>query len=247
MNENNPKKELWWHRLEAGQAMAEYWPTIPAAIAIMIVAGALASSIGHVFHQTADTLNMVVCGDAPPAYFTMPIGQAVEILGTDYDSKHDRSTFTLSVPGDSQVLLGFSEEDAARIDQSSDSYVDYHQDSTTGQWGISFDGDKSVKTSDTREITLTLSGGVDFVNYLPVTVIDDSGHYTSGIVYATITSTGEDCANQSSKTWGNNGVGNGYDDQPPGQPPENDTCADAAPGSPCNKGGANKGDNKNKV
>ncbi len=38
---------------------------------------------------------------------------------------------------------------------------------------------------------------------------------------------------------GNNGVGNGEDGQPPGDPPVNDGPG-TAPGSPGNKGGANK-------
>jgi hypothetical protein len=227
--ERNTQKPWWW-RLQSGQAMVEYWPTIPAAVMVMICATALVGPIGHIFHQTSDALNLVVCGQAPPAYFTLPVGQAVQILGTDYYSKHDRSTFTLSVPDDSQVILGFSDGDIQRISQSSTSY-------DTTDSGISFDTNTSgVKTSDGSEITLTLTGQVDFVNNLEVTVIDSSEHVSSGYIYTTVTYTGEDCANQSSKTWGNNGVGNGFDDQPPGQPPENDTCADAAPGSPCNKG-----------
>ena len=234
--------------------MVEYWPTIPAAVMVMICASALVGPIGHIFHQTSDALNLVVCGDAPPAYFTLPVGQVVEILGTDYDSDNNRSTFTLSVPDDSQVILGFTQEDIQRISQSSTDYV-------TTNSGISFAPDTSgVSTSDGRQITLTLSGQVDFVNNLPVTVVDSSNNVSSGYIYTTVSYTGQDCVNQSSSTSqssstdqsnngnqngktkpkGNNGVGNGFDDQPPGNPPENDTCADAAPGSPCNKGGANK-------
>jgi len=225
----------WWWRHQSGQALVEYWPTLPAAIMVMIVAAAMVGPLGHIFHRTADTLNLVTCGDAPPAYFTLPIGQVVEILGTDYDSKHDRSTLTLSVPGDSQVIINLTPEEMDRIAQISDNY-DTYENPNTGETGISFDADNSIQTSDGREITMTLIGEMDFVNYLPVTVIDDSGQASSGLIYATISYTGEDCTNQSSKTWGNNGVGNGYDDQPPGQPPENDTCESAAPGDPCNKG-----------
>lgn len=36
---------------------------------------------------------------------------------------------------------------------------------------------------------------------------------------------------------GNNGVGNGYDPQPPGNPPPNDTGPNMGPGNPDNKGG----------
>ena len=226
-----PKKR-WWQRLERGQAFVEYWPTLPAAVMIMISAGAITGPIGHIFQRTADALNLETCGTAPPAYFTLPVGEYVEILGTDYDSKHDRSTFTVRVPGDTDVIFGFDQETIDRISQSSTSY----EDPGTGESGIAFTGDdKGITTDDGREITLTLTGQVDFVNNLEVTVIDE-GTVSSGFIYTTITYTGEDCANQSSKTWGNNGVGNGFDDQPPGQPPENDTCADAAPGSPCNKG-----------
>ena len=73
-----PKK--WWHRLESGQAMVEYWPTLPAAIMVMIVAGALVGPMGRIFRQTADALNLETCGTAPPAYFTMPIGQVVDVI-----------------------------------------------------------------------------------------------------------------------------------------------------------------------
>jgi hypothetical protein len=37
---------------------------------------------------------------------------------------------------------------------------------------------------------------------------------------------------------GNNGVGNGYDPQPPGNPPPNDTGPNMGPGNPDNRGGA---------
>jgi len=42
-----------------------------------------------------------------------------------------------------------------------------------------------------------------------------------------------------SPTKGNNGVGNGVDPQPPGNPPVNDGPG-TGPGNPGNKGGANK-------
>lgn len=250
-------QQPWWWGLQSGQALVEYWPTIPAAIMVMIVASAIAGPIGRIFHQTTDSLNMVVCGDAPPAYFTLPIGQVVEILGSSYDSANDRSTFTLSVPTDSQVVLGFDEAAVQRIAQASETYGSFGQEPTTGKTGITFTPDSSsgLRTSDAREITLTLTGEVDFVENLEVTVIDE-GVVSSGFVYATITSNGENCANQSSMTVadesiptddtskggpkGNNGLGNGFDGQPPGNPPENDTCEDASPGNPCNKGG---GDN----
>ncbi len=242
-----PPKKPWWQQLERGQALIEYWPTLPAAVMVMIAASAITGPIGHIFQRTADALNLETCGTAPPAYFTLPIGQVVEIIGSDYDSKHDRSTFTISVPGDSDVVLGFSEADVERISQSSENFGDFEQDPETGKWGIKSDADSGggspVSTSDAREITLTLTGEVDFVNNLEVTIVDD-GVVSSGFIYTTVTYTGEDCANQSSKTWGNNGVGNGFDDQPPGQPPENDTCEGAAPGSPCNVGGVNN-DNGN--
>ena len=245
-----------WQRWQRGQAMVEYWPTFPAAVMVMIAASAIAGPIGHIFQQTADSLNLVVCGTAPPAYFTLPIGQVVEILGSDYDSKHDRSTFTLSVPSDSQVILGFNEDAAKRIAQSSENFEDFQQDTTSGKWGIKFNpngngadnggGPKksrafsspyrlpATSTSDSREITLTLTGEVDFVDNLEVTIIDSNNNVTSGFIYTTITTTGEDCANQSSKTWGNNGVGNGMDDQPPGNPPVNDGEG-TGPGNPGNK------------
>jgi hypothetical protein len=235
MSDKQASKTPAWWQLQSGQALAEYWPTIPAAIMVMIVAAAIAGPIGHIFHRTSDALNLVVCGQAPPAYFTLPIGSVVEVLGTDYDSKHDRSTFTLGVPEDGQVILGLTQEEIDRIAQSSENY-NVAENPDSGETSISFDADSGVQTSDGREITLTLTGQVDFVDNMPVTVIDDNNNATSGYIYTTVSYTGEDCANQSSKTWGNNGVGNGFDDQPPGQPPENDTCADAAPGSPCNKG-----------
>jgi uncharacterized membrane protein YgcG len=260
-SQNTQQREAWWYRLQRGQALVEYWPTLPAAVMVMIVAGAMAGPIGRIFHQTADALNLVVCGQGAPAYFTLPIGQVVEILGSEYDSENNRSTFTLSVPGDSRVILGLSEEDAQRIAQASQSYTDYQQDTTTSKWGVSFEPENNtgITTSDGREITMTLTGQVDFVNNLEVTVIDSSNNVTSGHVYTTISYTGEDCANQTNQPVtttsneesndesrdktnnrkGNNGVGNGYDDQPPGNPPENDTCDTAAPGSPCNQGGVN--------
>ncbi len=193
-----PQNKPWWWQMQSGQALVEYWPTIPAAVMVMIVAAAVVGPIGHIFHRTSDALNLVACGDAPPAYFTLPIGSVVEVLGANYDSDNNRSTFTLGVPGDSNVILGLTEEEVQRIAEASENYNSY-QNPDTGDWQVSFDDSGSgVQTSDGREITLTLTGQADFVDNLPVTVVDSNNQASSGYLYTTVSYTGEDCVNQSS-------------------------------------------------
>ena len=65
----------------------------------------------------------------------------------------------------------------------------------------------------------------------------DGGGKSSGQEGATTTVSGS--KTKSKKQSGNNGVGNGVDPAPPGTPPVNDG-SEASPGSPGNKGGANK-------
>ena len=97
-----------WHRLERGQAMSEYWPTIPAGIAIMILAGVIGSWVSQSFLQTVEGLNRAglpqeICNttDAEQEENTGPtfaqLGpHSVALTSVVYDESSDTTTVVYS-------------------------------------------------------------------------------------------------------------------------------------------------------
>ena len=138
-----------WHKLESGQAMMEYWPTIPAAIMIVISAGLIVSFLRGSFSQTADVLNRVnieVC-ETTEEESTGPDSSIVdrhlfELVSVNFDgtnttvvyrvtsaAKYSLSHWTLSIP----------KSVADNIIDESEPWSWTDNDPTTGAVGIKFD------------------------------------------------------------------------------------------------------------
>jgi hypothetical protein len=151
MNRNNPQQENsqapFWHKLEKGQALVEYWPTIPVAIAVMVVASALLPILDRAFTRTADGLTGITC-DAPVSEGSNRVdldgGHSIVVSSSVYDPVDDRTTVSFTVasgtqPSISHWVLGIDQATANRIIQSSEAYEPWGLDPTTGKYGIKFD------------------------------------------------------------------------------------------------------------
>jgi hypothetical protein len=139
-----PKKEPRWWRWQRGQAMVEYWPTLPAAVMVSIVAAALVGPLERVFMTTANNLTGVTC-EAPAGLPVANIGDhKVEVTCGSYDEVNNRTTVCFQVtsgckPAISHWVLGLDKDTASKIVASNEPYEAWQVDPTTGAAGIKFD------------------------------------------------------------------------------------------------------------
>jgi len=143
----------FWHRLENGQAMLEYWPTIPAAIMITIAAGAMAWWLQGSFMRTAEGLNRAglpeeICETTEEETTGPTLAQLgehqVEVSAVNYDPDTDTTTVSYTVrsgsqPSISHWVLSLPPEVAADLVETSEGYEWTDADPTTGTSGIKFD------------------------------------------------------------------------------------------------------------
>lgn len=135
-----------WRRLERGQALVEYWPTIPIGVAVMISAAMLTGFLRDAFMTTARGLTNTVCAapEVGPTRVDLEGGHSIELTSVVYDSTFDTTTVSFVVesgskPAISHWILGIDEATASRIISSSEPYEPWGYDPTTGKYGIKFD------------------------------------------------------------------------------------------------------------
>lgn len=160
-DQQTQQRESWWYRLQRGQALVEYWPTLPAAVMVMISAAAVVGPIQDSFQKTADSLNRVVCeapaqpGSSSPTGTDLDGGHHIEVVSSSYANDETTVVFRVSSgdkPAISHWVLGIDEETADKIVYFSEPYeaiFGKKVDPRTGKQGIKFDtgyggGSKSV-------------------------------------------------------------------------------------------------------
>lgn len=231
-----------WHNLESGQALMEYWPTIPAAIMIIISAGLIVSFLRGSFSQTADALNRVndeICetdeNEESGPGSTIVGDKLVELVGVNYDGTNTTVTYrvTEAVPEKGNNGVGNGEDGQPPGAPP----VNDGAGTSPGNPGNKGGADKDTATEETTDYLVIQIPTVSQNN-----IIDGSGPWTpvdNGIQIGESDSKGNNGnnGNGDDKPKGNNGVGNGEDGQPPGEPPINDGEG-TSPGNPGNKGGA---------
>jgi hypothetical protein len=184
-------KESRWTKWQRGQALMEYWPTIPASIIIMLMASGIATWFNKSILQTVDYLNPTdlrceqkVDEEEGPetAYLDCHTIQATNMF---YDEVNDQTTVGYKVtngcePDISHWVLGFPPGLADKILASSEKY-EWVEDPNTGVAGLKFDipygkGKKTqaldglmlasrsltATTSDSRTVLLTMAGHYDW-------------------------------------------------------------------------------------
>lgn len=142
-----------WKKLERGQALMEYWPTFPAAVGIMIGAGAITAFLGGAFSSTTEGLNRAglpqeVCETTEETTEGPTVAQlgdhTVEVTAQNYDPETDTTTVTYTVtsgtqPSISHWVLAMPSDVADNIVDVSEQYEWTDSDPTTGVAGIKFD------------------------------------------------------------------------------------------------------------
>jgi hypothetical protein len=211
-SQSSVPRKRWWHQFERGQAMMEYWPTLPAAVMVAIMASAIVGPIQQFLNLTTDGLSGVAC-DTPttqPNFVDLEGGHRIEVTSSNYDGENTTVTFKVSSgdsPSISHWVLGL-DKDIVIVD-SSERYEDWGYDPTTYKYGFKFEegydgtggsseetatGPKKARLSsptyrpafntyvEEREIVLTLSGYVDFVEYIEVTTKAGDDQVSTGYV-----------------------------------------------------------------
>ena len=142
-------KESRWIKWQRGQALTEYWPTIPASIIIMLMASGIATWFNKAILQTVEYLNptdlrceeQTVKDEGPDvAYLDC---HTIELVGKSYDEVNDQTTVAYKVtsgcdPSISHWSLAIPPGLVGKIIASSEPY-EYGTDPTAGLTGIKFD------------------------------------------------------------------------------------------------------------
>ena len=253
-------KQKGWRNLESGQALMEYWPTLPAAIMIIISAGLITNFLRGAFSQTADVLErssagiqLEVCNtteDQIGTDSTVVDNHLIELISTNFDGENTTVVYRVTSAEDADCVekgnngVGNGEDPPP---PGNNGFNDV-EGTSPGNPGAKGGGVDPQADLDTPEATEAIDS---WVLGLPQEVADniistsetsewvknDSETKATGVKFGT--TYGNTC--ETDKQKGNNGVGNGEDGQPPGNPPVNDGEG-TSPGNPGNKGGANNDD-----
>lgn len=141
----HPKtNEPTWKRLQRGQSLMEYWPTIPASVAIMIGAAILVSFVNTAFLRTLNGLESYCTTGESITQSAEVHDHKVEPSGVVYDPATNRTTIAYTVtsgskPSLSHWTLGLSKAVANNIVKASEDWVWTDYDPTTGAVGVKFD------------------------------------------------------------------------------------------------------------
>lgn len=174
---NSTPPETRWTRMQRGQALMEYWPTIPVAIAIMIIGGVITQHLNGAFLRTADALNRAglnteICNltteTVDGSDFAEMEGHTVQLSSNVYDPVTNTTTvtFTVTSGGDHAIshwVLGIPKAAFdAIIDYPSDELMSWVQpDPTTGLVGIKFDKGYDGGSGGGKDADTGGSGGKD--------------------------------------------------------------------------------------
>ncbi len=179
-------------RMQRGQALSEYWPTIPAGVMIMLSASLIVGFVTGALHQavTGLTTSGLECEEETSEVSEGPTyAQAgchsVELIAKNYDPGTDRTTITYRVtscdkPSISHWLLALPEAVKNLILATSEPYS-WGKDPKTGLTGIKFDTGYEVSyrgedsgivlvayplppppDTASRDVIITLAGYFDF-------------------------------------------------------------------------------------
>lgn len=144
-----PRQSRWikWQR---GQALMEYWPTIPASIIIMLMASGIATWFNKSILRTVDYLNPTDLRCEEPvdeeegpdtAYLDC---HTIELVTNTYDEVNDQTTVGYKVtngcdPDISHWVLGIPKGIADKIVAYNEAPEKWGLDPTTGLTGLKFD------------------------------------------------------------------------------------------------------------
>lgn len=188
-------KRARWIRLQRGQAMMEYWPTIPAAIIVMLIASLLVQVIESSFLQVAEGLNRegldceVESDEESEGPDTANLGcHTIQLVGKSYDEQNDRTTVAYKVtngcdPDISHWSLEFPRGLQDKVLSVSEQY-EWVVDPTTGVAGLKFDteyggggGGKDKKDKKVQDTLLLVNLRREGFDDSRVVLITLAGYY----------------------------------------------------------------------
>lgn len=142
-----------WHTWQRGQALVEYWPTLPIAIAIMLSASLITSFITDSFQKTIGGIEgtgLACAAEAEtdaetegPSYANLG-GHSVQMTGLQYDPETDVTRVSYQItsvnkPAISHWILGLPAELQGLIEVEGEDSIEWGLDPTTGISGLKFD------------------------------------------------------------------------------------------------------------
>ncbi len=171
------RKRSRWFRWQRGQAMAEYWVTIPAGIIIMLSAAAIVQFVTGGLSRAVEGLEYtgdMECEMSVPDEHTGPLytdvedsGHTIQVTLDQYDEETDTTTIAVEVTSGgrhaiSNWVLALPPEVYNNIISSSEEYEIVKPDPNSGLYGIKFDtgydgdsdGGKPPKKKSASEIVL---------------------------------------------------------------------------------------------
>lgn len=141
-----------WFKWQRGQALAEYWPTLPAGVAILLAASALTGFMTETFLTTHEALDRggLECEGPSDEEEEGPeeahLGcHSIKVVGRSYDADTDRTTVAYQVtsgcdPSISHWVLGIPPGLQSKLLSSSEGSLDWGTDpSGTNVTGLKFD------------------------------------------------------------------------------------------------------------
>ncbi len=178
----NSKRSRWF-RWQHGQAMAEYWVTIPAGIIIMLSAAAIVQFITGGLTRTVEGLEYtgdMECEMTVPDEKSGPLftnvgdsGHIIQVTLDQYDEETDTTTIAFEVTSGgrhaiSHWVLALPPGVYNNILSTSEPYEVVKPDPTTGLYGIKFDtgydGDDGGGSKPPKEKS---ASGIVLVGYSP--------------------------------------------------------------------------------
>ena len=194
-------RESRWIKWQRGQALMEYWPTIPASIIIMLMASGIATWFNKSILQTVDYLNPTDLRCEEPvdeeegpdtAYLDC---HTIELVTNTYDEVNDQTTVGYKVtngcdPDISHWVLGFPPGLVDKIVASSEKY-EYGTDPNTGVTGLKFDtpygtGKPSKETHSLNGLMLASRSLTPSTSDSRTVLLTLAGHYDWSITEVTI-------------------------------------------------------------
>ncbi|HEX3049349.1 MAG TPA: hypothetical protein VHP83_01755 [Aggregatilineaceae bacterium] len=203
------KKGSFWYKLQRGQALMEYWPTIPATLMILVTTSMIVSFLNGSYMTVVDELGNPGGFDCEQEQDEKEEGpdlaqldcHSVQLVGKSYDEGTDRTTVAYKVtsgcnPSISNWVLGIPKEVADKIVSSSEPYQAWSTDPNSGQSGIKFEtgyessGDGGGGGGKGGGKKLAFSGNMFSRLFLEtderVVVFTIDGHYDWSVTYVTV-------------------------------------------------------------
>ncbi len=202
------QRKSLWQRLQSGQAMMEYWPTIGASVAFLTLSAGLSLGIWNMYRGAIDAFDRAggpseTCtasqldaegGSSDAADMQSPVDgegigdieslgdHRVELVANRYDPETGRTTLAYRITSGSRPSIShitFGFASCVEVLQASEQVSYVNPDPTTGAVGYKFD--TGYEDLESRTVYMTLRGQVQMGSVNVTTKSGRSQIYTGTI------------------------------------------------------------------